>query len=228
MERLGTLPFVAQPGEAWVYGYNTDILGCVVEKASGMPLDAVLRQRITAPLGMKDTQFFLPPDQKDAAGRGLCAAPRTARPSAHPKARAARAHYVDGPRRNFAGGAGLTVHRPRLREVPGDDSQRRLRSTACAFLSPRSRQADDAPTRSARCIRPTASATASASRRPIATARTEWSPAGAFGWAGAYGSIYRIDPKRDLSILMMIQLMPNTTDIRTKFPAMVYQALNER
>ena len=39
MERLGTLPFVSQPGEAYVYGYNTDVLGCVVEKASGMPLD---------------------------------------------------------------------------------------------------------------------------------------------------------------------------------------------
>jgi CubicO group peptidase (beta-lactamase class C family) len=38
MERLGSLPFVAQPGEAFVYGYNTDILGCVVEKASGMSL----------------------------------------------------------------------------------------------------------------------------------------------------------------------------------------------
>ena len=41
MDRLGTLPFVAQPGEAYVYGYNTDILGCVVERASGMPLDRV-------------------------------------------------------------------------------------------------------------------------------------------------------------------------------------------
>ena len=39
MERLGTLPFFAQPGESYVYGYNTDILGCIVEKASGMPLD---------------------------------------------------------------------------------------------------------------------------------------------------------------------------------------------
>ncbi len=51
MERLGTLPFVAQPGEAFVYGYNTDILGCVVEKASGMPLDEFIRTRITGPLG---------------------------------------------------------------------------------------------------------------------------------------------------------------------------------
>src|SRR5688572_9271186 len=39
MERLGTLPFVAQPGEKYVYGYNTDILGCIVEKASGVSLD---------------------------------------------------------------------------------------------------------------------------------------------------------------------------------------------
>ena len=64
MERLGTLPFVAQPGEAWVYGYNTDILGCLVEKTSGMPLDEFIRTRITGPLGMKDTQFFLPPAQR--------------------------------------------------------------------------------------------------------------------------------------------------------------------
>jgi CubicO group peptidase (beta-lactamase class C family) len=45
MERLGTLPFVAQPGEAWVYGYNTDVLGCIVEKVSGTPLDAYIRDR---------------------------------------------------------------------------------------------------------------------------------------------------------------------------------------
>ena len=66
MERLGTLPFVAQPGEAYVYGYNTDILGCVVERASGMPLDQFIARRITGPLGMKDTHFFLPADQRGA------------------------------------------------------------------------------------------------------------------------------------------------------------------
>ena len=46
MERLGTLPFVAQPGEAWVYGYNTDILGCIVRKAERRyPLDEVQSAR---------------------------------------------------------------------------------------------------------------------------------------------------------------------------------------
>src|SRR5205809_892214 len=65
MERLAALPFVSQPGEAWVYGYNTDILGCIAERASGMPLDELIRTRITSPLGMKDTQFFLLPPQRN-------------------------------------------------------------------------------------------------------------------------------------------------------------------
>ena len=43
IERLASLPFVAQPGERFVYGYNTDVLGCVVERASGMPLDRFIR-----------------------------------------------------------------------------------------------------------------------------------------------------------------------------------------
>src|SRR5437879_6655719 len=57
IERLATLPFIAQPGARWVYGYNTDILGCVAEQASGVPLDELIRTRITGPLGMRDTYF---------------------------------------------------------------------------------------------------------------------------------------------------------------------------
>jgi len=106
MERLGTLPFVAQPGEAWVYGYNTDILGCIVERASGTTLDAFVRSRITGPLGMKDTQFFLPPDQRDrlAAVYTIGADGKIARAPDGPRGQGT---YVDGPRRSFAGGAGL-------------------------------------------------------------------------------------------------------------------------
>ena len=75
-----------QPGEAFVYGYNTDILGCVVEKASGMPLDEFVRTRITGPLHMTDTRFFLPAEQRErlaavyasSGERGWCA-PRKVR-----------------------------------------------------------------------------------------------------------------------------------------------------
>ena len=58
--RLAALPFDAQPGEKWVYGYNTDILGALVERVSGQPLDVFLRSRIFDPLGMRDTAFYLP------------------------------------------------------------------------------------------------------------------------------------------------------------------------
>jgi CubicO group peptidase (beta-lactamase class C family) len=47
-----------------VDGYNTDVLGCVVERASGTPLDEFVRTRITEPLGMKDTRFFLRPEDR--------------------------------------------------------------------------------------------------------------------------------------------------------------------
>ena len=106
MERLGTLPFTAQPGEKYVYGYNTDILGCVVEKASGMALDRFIESRITGPLGMKDTRFFLLP-----ADHTRFAAVYASKEGAYERAAegsGGQGHYVEGPRKNFAGGAGLT------------------------------------------------------------------------------------------------------------------------
>jgi CubicO group peptidase (beta-lactamase class C family) len=106
MERLGTLPFVAQPGEAWVYGYNTDILGCIVEKASGSTLDAYIRDHITAPLGMRDTNFFLPAHSKDRLA-SVYASGKDGKFMRAPDGARGQGAYVDGPRRNFAGGAGL-------------------------------------------------------------------------------------------------------------------------
>jgi CubicO group peptidase (beta-lactamase class C family) len=47
----------------------------------------------------------------------------------------------------------------------------------------------------------------------------------AFGWGGAYGTLYRVDPDARLVMLLMIQLLPNTTDIRSVFPTLVYQAI---
>ena len=49
--------------------------------------------------------------------------------------------------------------------------------------------------------------------------------AGAFGWSGAYGSLYRVDPKARLVITLMIQLVPSRSDIGNRFPTLVYQAL---
>jgi CubicO group peptidase (beta-lactamase class C family) len=50
---------------------------------------------------------------------------------------------------------------------------------------------------------------------------------GAFGWGGAYGTVYRVDPEAHLVIVLMLQLLPNTTDIADRFMNTVYQCLLE-
>ena len=106
MERLAALPFAAHPGDAHVYGYNTDILGCVVERASGMPLDRFIAERITEPLGMKDTRFFLPAAERDRLATVYASGPDGTIVRA-PEGARGQGHYVDGPRKSFSGGAGL-------------------------------------------------------------------------------------------------------------------------
>jgi CubicO group peptidase (beta-lactamase class C family) len=49
---------------------------------------------------------------------------------------------------------------------------------------------------------------------------------GSYGWAGAYSSWYAVDPKERLVLVLMIQLMPNSSDIGGRFPTLVYQALS--
>ena len=106
IERLGTLPFVAQPGEAWVYGYNTDVLGCVIERVAGQGLDRVIAARVTEPLGMTDTHFFVSPDQRDRLA-AVYASGADGRAVRAPEGGRGQGSYVDGPRRAFSGGAGL-------------------------------------------------------------------------------------------------------------------------
>jgi len=63
--RLGGLPLARAPGTRWNYSVSTDVLGLLVERVSGMPFAEFLQQRLFAPLGMKDTAFFVPAEKLD-------------------------------------------------------------------------------------------------------------------------------------------------------------------
>lgn len=65
INKLGGLPLVAQPGDAWYYSLSIDVLGRVIEVVTGQPFDDVMAERIFEPLGMVDTGFYVRPDQKD-------------------------------------------------------------------------------------------------------------------------------------------------------------------
>ncbi len=82
------------------------ILGCIVERASGLPLDQFIRTRITGPLGMKDTNFFVPPTERNRLS-AVYASGSEGTIIRAPEGSKGQGDYVEGPRRSFAGGAGL-------------------------------------------------------------------------------------------------------------------------
>ena len=222
MDRLGTLPFVAQPGAAFVYGYNTDVLGCVVERVSGMSLDAFFRTRITTPLGMRDTHFFVPDDKRsrfvtvymnDSAGRSVRA----------PDGPRGQGEYVTGPRMSFSGGAGLvsTAH----------DYARLLQMmlqggalNGVRILSPRTVElmsSNQTGMLFANDGRGFGLGFSTVDRLGADGFRS----VGSYGWGGAYGSGYAVDPNERLVIVFMINQLPNSSDIASKFVTLTYQAL---
>lgn len=222
MERLGTLPFVSQPGESFVYGYNTDILGCVVEKASGMPLDEFVRKRITEPLGLKDTRFFVPPAERDRLA-SVYASGADRKIVRAPEGSTGQGSYVDGPRKNFSGGAGLT-------------------STARDYARFLEMIRNGGALGGARILAPRTVALMTTNQSGMLHSSTGlgfgfgfqtvdrygasgMAAIGAFGWGGAYGTTYQVDPKSRMVVVLMLQMMPNATDFQPKFMTSVYQSL---
>ena len=113
MKVLATIPLLHQPGEKVEYGLSIDVLGYLVEVASGMPLDQFFSERIFKPLGMTDTYFFIPEAKRE---RIATVYERTGdgpimRKSKEPTVNGSLIYSTDypynGPRTYFSGGAGL-------------------------------------------------------------------------------------------------------------------------
>jgi CubicO group peptidase (beta-lactamase class C family) len=223
IDTLGTLPAVRQPGAGWVYGYNTDILGCVVERASGMPLDQFIRARITGPLGMGDTHFYVPAASRERLVT-VYASDDASRARRAPDGARGQGHYVDGPRRSFSGGAGLvsTAHDyARLLQMllnGGElDGTRVLSPKAVALMT--TNQTDT--------LYPQKGMGFGLGFSIVQRlgADNTLSSEGTYGWGGAYGSTYRVDPKERLVLVFMLNQLPNRADVGSLFPNLVYQAL---
>ena len=205
-----------------MYGYNTDVLGCVVERVSGQALDQFIRARITDPLGMKDTTFFLAPEQRDRLA-AVYASGSDGKSTRAPDGARGQGSYVDGPRKTFAGGAGLLStardYGRFLEMIRGGGALDGVR-----ILAPHS--VDLMTTNQVGTLH---SATGLGFGLGFETTdrygANGMDSVGSYGWGGAYGTMYRVDPRERMVTMLMLQLLPNTTDVREKFPVMVYQAL---
>jgi CubicO group peptidase (beta-lactamase class C family) len=80
-DKLGKLALLYQPGTTWEYSMSTDVLGRVVEVASGMPLDKFIEERITKPLKMGDTAFEASADKKARGAKPMKEGPKNEMPA---------------------------------------------------------------------------------------------------------------------------------------------------
>ncbi len=223
VERMAALPMDAQPGERYVYGYNTDILGVVVEKASGMTLAEFFQKRITGPLGLTDTQFYLPPAQKDRLAAVYAARDGKIERATDPKV--GQGQYVEGPRVAYSGGAGLLST---ARDY-GRFLQMLLNGgeiEGVRLLSPK--------TVELMTVNHVGSLYSEGNlgfglgfdvTEDLGKAGRHGS-VGAFGWGGAYHTTYWVDPKEKLVVALMTQLLPaGDSDLHSRFRALVYSSI---
>lgn len=110
--RIGSdVPLMFQPGESWLYGASADILGAVLEKAADMPLDELYRRYIFQPLGMEDTDFYVPEKKRDRLAQLYIWDEKTGGLRVEPDPHLGMTDYQKKPA-FFSGGAGLisTLH----------------------------------------------------------------------------------------------------------------------
>lgn len=226
VSRIASLPFEAQPGERWVYGYNTDILGALIEQVGGQKLDELLRSKIFVPLGMNDTYFYVPESKKDrvATVYSLGATGRIQR-TPDQGGMVSQGSYVSGPRRSFSGGAGLvSTARDYARFLQmmlngGELDGVRLLSRATVELM---------TSNHLRGIAFNDGQGFGLGFSVVTDVGARGTPGsiGEFGWGGAYHSTYWVDPKEQLVVVYLTQLIPaGDIDDQAKVRALVYAAL---
>ncbi|MDA1028304.1 MAG: serine hydrolase [Bacteroidetes bacterium] len=107
VRRMAALPMDRQPGEEFVYGYNTDILGAVIEVVSGQPLNQFLQERIFDPLGMKDTHFYVPAEKVNRLAVVYNLEDQKLKRAPDASIMNGQGEYASGPMKSYSGGAGL-------------------------------------------------------------------------------------------------------------------------
>jgi CubicO group peptidase (beta-lactamase class C family) len=221
VSRVARLPLAHQPGEVWEYGHSADVLGRVIEVASGQPLDQFLDSRLFKPLGMVDTGFWVPPEKlarliDPPVGAGI-------RPD----------RDVSKPTTLFSGGGGLvSTAADYLRfcqmllnggELDGvrilsPTTVRRMTTNA---LPPGIRFASGS-------VGPLVGSTFGLGFGIRSDAAWSLVPGavGSYTWSGAWGTYFWVDPADQLIAIQLIQVAPNNSgQFRAPFRNLTYGAL---
>lgn len=229
---LAKLPLVHQPGEKWTYGLNTDVLGYLVEVLSGMSLDSYFQKNIFAPLGMKDTYFYIPREKQSRLAMLFT------EDSTHHAVGMKEIYKINGnfyrdypnlPGGSFySGGGGLVstaydyaIFMQMLLNGGDYDGKHILSKASIRMMT--TNQIGNL----------TSGAAGQGNKfglgfeivNPLNYGRSYLSM-DSFSWGGMFSSSYWIDPKEKIVAQFVLQMLPSTHgDINEKFKVQVYQAL---
>ncbi|MBU4609610.1 beta-lactamase family protein [Achromobacter sp. GG226] len=224
--RLAALPLAYQPGTTWDYSYSTDVLGRVVEVASGQTLGAFLQERIFTPLGMTDTAFVVSDPARQA---------RLAEPLADDRSIGVGVDISDPrqPTRLESGGGGLVSTAAdyarflQMLMAGGTlDGKRILGPQTLAFMT-----ADHTGEGIARTpLYLPGPGYGFGLGFAVRTAAGDAAIPGAVGeyyWGGAGGTYMWVDPANELFAILMVQTPKHRTAYRSLVRNMVYAAIED-
>jgi len=228
VERMSKTPLAHEPGTVWEYSLASDMLGRVVEAASGKRLSEFLAERLFKPLAMNDTAFFVPSDKLNRLAEALPVDASTGKPN--------KLYNVTAVPNNDSGGAGgvsTAADYLRFAQMMANggqlDGKRYLSRTTVEFMT-----SDHLGTRISAPVTPGEILLASAGytfglgfavRQAAGIAGVPGS-AGEFMWGGYAGTYFWIDPKEQLVAVYMTQApSPIRAYYRKLFKQLVYAAI---
>ena len=212
VKKLSNIPLLHQPGETFHYSVSTDVLGRVIEVVSKMNFDDYLRKNIFEPLKMKDTFFSIPEEKLDRFSLLYTAKPgNKLKPASHIKS----ARYYDSNNSYFSGGGGLCSTL--------DDY-----ANFCEMLLNRGSH-DGVEIIKAQTIDQIFSnqlETLPNQRQFKFGLGFRIFPQGDYGWGGAAGTRFWVNPEKNLTIIFMTQIMPyGNRNLGESLRAKVYDAM---
>jgi CubicO group peptidase (beta-lactamase class C family) len=233
MRRLGALPLMHQPGERWMYNTGSDVLGVLIARASGQPLETFLRERLFEPLGMKDTTFSVPAAEVGRFTTSYSTNPATGSLEVYDAARGGQ--WSNPPA--FPSGAGGLVSTV-------DDylafGQMMLNKGKYGGETILSRPSVETMTTD----QLTAEQKAVSGLVPgffeshgwgfgvaVVTRRDDVAgTVGSYGWDGGLGTCWRVDPREEMTTILMTQrawTSPSPPNVARDFWTAVYQAIDD-
>jgi CubicO group peptidase (beta-lactamase class C family) len=227
IDRLAKLPMDSQPGEKYVYGFNTDVLGVVIEKASGQSLADFMKARIFTPLKMTSTGFYVDPTQTDRLATVYSIAAPGATITRAPEPGMGQGNYVVGPRQSFSGGAGLVstaADYARFLQMLLNggilDGARLLSPKTVELMTSNHVGSLYSSGNLGFGLGFEITEHVGRSGRPGSV--------GEYGWGGAYHTKFWVDPVEKLVVVFMTQLLPSTgSDAHMTLRQLIYSSILE-